>query len=152
MSSTKRAGIGDAGPLTGGDGLLAGETIPTIRQAPPNKQAPPRGGRRSRQKGDRAEREIVSLHLELGIHSQRVPLSGATRYKGNGADVDVYAFGKDQAPVVSEVKSRKEGSGFKTLERWIGENDAIFLRRNHAAPLVVLPWKTWAALLARMRR
>jgi hypothetical protein len=38
MSSTKRASIGDADPLTG-CGLLAGETIPTIRQAPPKLQA-----------------------------------------------------------------------------------------------------------------
>jgi hypothetical protein len=47
MSSTKRGTPGEGAPLTGG-GLLAGETIPTIRQEPPNKQAP-RGGRREQQ-------------------------------------------------------------------------------------------------------
>jgi Holliday junction resolvase len=109
-------------------------------------------GARHRRKGDRIEREIVDQHLAIGIHSERVPLSGASRYKGNGADVDVYAFGRDEAPMVSEVKARKDGAGFTTLEKWLGENDALFLRRNHAPPLVVLPWRTWAALLARVRR
>jgi hypothetical protein len=28
----------------------------------------------------------------------------------------------------------------------------LFLRRNHADPLVVLPWSTWAALLEKVRR
>jgi Holliday junction resolvase len=111
-----------------------------------------RGGRRSRAKGARLEREIVSLHLGLGIHSERVPFSGAVRYKGNGADVDVYCFGREEPPVVSEVKARKTGAGFKTLERWIGDKDAIFLRRNHGDPIIALPWKTWVALLARVRR
>jgi hypothetical protein len=111
-----------------------------------------RGGRRSRAKGGRIEREIVALHLGLGIHSERVPLSGAARYKGNGADVDVYCFGRQEPPVVSEVKARKAGAGFKTLERWIGDKDAIFLRRNHSNPIVALPWKTWVALLARVRQ
>ena len=42
-------------------------------------------GAKHRRKGDRIEREIVELHRELGIHAERVPLSGAVRYKGNGA-------------------------------------------------------------------
>jgi hypothetical protein len=33
------------------------------------------------------------------------------------------------------------------LERWLGEYDVLFLKRNNANPLVLLPWKTWAALL-----
>ena len=35
-------------------------------------------GARHRRKGDRIEREIVALHVGLGIHSERVPLSGAS--------------------------------------------------------------------------
>ena len=105
-----------------------------------------------RRKGDRVERELVALHLGLGIHSERVPLSGASRYQGNGADVDIYAFGKEEPPIVAEVKARRSGSGFKTLETWLGDNDAIFLRRDHSEPIVTLPWRTWAALLARVRR
>jgi len=36
------------------------------------------------------------------------------------------------------------------LERWLGENDLLFLRRDHAEPLVLLPWRVWAALLAKV--
>jgi Holliday junction resolvase len=109
-------------------------------------------GARHRRKGDRIEREIVAIHIDLAIHAERVPLSGASRYQGNGADVDIYAFGRDEAPIVAEVKARKAGGGFKQLEAWLGDNDALFLRRNNADPLVTLLWRTWAALLARVRR
>jgi Holliday junction resolvase len=100
-----------------------------------------------RRKGARIEREIVALHRELGIHAEKVPLSGATRYQQNGADVDIYFRGKDEAPLVAEVKGRKSGEGFRQLERWLAENDALFLRRNNAEPLVVLPWRTWVKLI-----
>jgi Holliday junction resolvase len=53
-----------------------------------------------REKGIRAERKIVALYGELGVKAERVPLSGAVRYQGNGADVDVYAFGPDAAPLI----------------------------------------------------
>jgi hypothetical protein len=53
------------------------------------------------------------------MSAERVPLSGASRYWGNGADVDVYARGKEEAPFVAEVKARKNGNGFTTLETWL---------------------------------
>jgi hypothetical protein len=105
-----------------------------------------------RQKGNRIEREIVDRHLAIGDKAERYPLSGASRFRGSGHDVDLYLFGPEEAPAVSEVKARKDGAGFTTLERWLGEYDALFLRRNHADPLVLLPWRTWAALLAKVRR
>jgi hypothetical protein len=37
-------------------------------------------GKASRDKGARAEREIVASHAELGVKAERVPLSGAARY------------------------------------------------------------------------
>jgi hypothetical protein len=36
-----------------------------------------RGGRHSRDKGNRIEREIVERHKSLGVHAKRYPLSGA---------------------------------------------------------------------------
>jgi hypothetical protein len=36
----------------------------------------------SRRKGGRNEREIVNLHKELGVHSERYPLSGSSRFRG----------------------------------------------------------------------
>ena len=110
------------------------------------------GGRRSRDKGNRVEREIVERHRAIGIHAERYPLSGASRFRGAGHDVDLYIFGRDECPAVAEVKGRKNGGGFITLEKWLGEYDALFLRRNNAEPLVLLPWKTWAALLAKVLR
>ena len=103
-------------------------------------------GKPSRDKGGRVEREIVTRHKAIGIHAERVPLSGAAggRFK---YDVDVYAFGRDEAPLVSEVKARKHGAGFATLERWMGDADILFLRRDRQEPMVVVPWGTWIRLL-----
>jgi Holliday junction resolvase len=111
-----------------------------------------RGGRRARAKGDRIEREIVSRHSAIGVKAERYPLSGGSRFRGSGHDVDIYAFGKDEGPLVAEVKSRRSGAGFVTLEKWLGEYDGLFLRRDGAEPMVLLPWRVWVALLARVRR
>jgi len=105
-----------------------------------------------RDKGARAEREIVDRHKALNISAERYPLSGASRFRGSGHDVELYLFGRDAAPLVAEVKSRKTGSGFTLLEKWLGNYGALFLRRNRADPLVVLPWSTWVTLLEKARR
>lgn len=110
------------------------------------------GGARPRRKGDRFEREIVALHAELGIHAERYPLSGASRFRGTGHDVDVYAFGVDASPFVAECKGRKKADGFRLLERWLGEYDLLFLRRDRCQPLVALPWHTYALLVERACR
>jgi hypothetical protein len=108
-------------------------------------------GARHRRKGDRCEREIVDRHLALGVKAERYPLSGASRFRGVGHDIDLNLFGADVAPAVGEVKARKNGAGFTQLERWLGEYDALFLRQNNADPLVVVPWRLWARLLERVR-
>lgn len=43
MTTAKRGAFGEGTPLSG-DGLLGGETIPTIRQSPSRPQAPSKGG------------------------------------------------------------------------------------------------------------
>jgi Holliday junction resolvase len=110
------------------------------------------GGRAPRAKGDRIERELVALHKSIGVHAERYPLSGASRFRGAGHDLDIYTLGKEQAPLVVEVKGRKNGSGFTTLERWLADYDALFLRRDHADPLVLIPWRVWARLLEKVRQ
>ena len=109
-------------------------------------------GARHRRKGNRVERELVQLHKALGVHAERYPHSGANRFRGSGHDLDIYAFGKDEAPLVAEVKSRRSGAGFVTLEKWLGEYDGLVLRRNNADPMILLPWRVWARLLERVRR
>jgi Holliday junction resolvase len=105
-------------------------------------------GAKHRRKGDRIEREIVEAHRAIGIHAERYLLSGASRFRGSGHDIDVYALGRDEAPLVAEVKARRDGAGFTVLERWLNDFDILFLRRDNAEPLVVVPWRTWAALLS----
>jgi hypothetical protein len=107
-------------------------------------------GKPSRDKGLRRERAIVEIHTKSGLRAERVPLSGALRYQGNGADVDLYVRGA--VPVKAEVKARGEGSGFRTLERWLGGNDALFLWRDRATPFVVLPLHIWLEVAARSAR
>src|SRR6516162_11132345 len=75
-----------------------------------------------RDKGLRAEREIVDRHKAINVHAERIPLSGASRYRGAGHDVDLYPFGRNAAPLVAEVKARGNGSGFTLLEKWLGEH------------------------------
>src|SRR5215831_12100491 len=105
------------------------------------------GGARHRRKGDRIERELVERHRALGVHAERYPLSGASRFRNSGHDLDVYAFGREEAPLVAESKSRKDGQGFAQLERWLNSYDLLFLKRNNADPMVVLPWRVWELLL-----
>ena len=98
------------------------------------------GGRGARQKGDRIEREIVKLHKEMGIHAERYPLSGSSRFRGKGHDIDCYVFHPDECPLVGEVKARKKFN----VRKWLGtENDLLFLRDDHEKPMVVLPWSVY---------
>ena len=100
----------------------------------------------SRDKGARRERELVNRHLELGVHAERVGVAYAP-----GHDIDIYVSGRDAGALVAEVKARASGEGFVTLERWLGENDALFLVRDRADPLICLPWRTWQLLLGRLK-
>ena len=99
------------------------------------------------------DKGAVDRHKAIDVHAERYPLSGASRFRGSGHDVDLYPFGRDASPLVAEVKSRKNGSGFTQLEKWLDSYDVLFLlRRNRADPLVLLPWNTWATLLEKARR
>ena len=51
--------------------------------------------------------------------------------------------------LIAEVKARGDGEGFKTLERWLGTHDALFLWRDRAAPLVLVPLHVWLELIGR---
>jgi hypothetical protein len=95
--------------------------------------------RLSRDKGARIERELVHLHLDASIPASRVPLSGAAggEYSGDLRILDLRA----------EVKARANGEGFRQLEKWLGQHDILFLRRNRQRPLVLLPWDVYIRLL-----
>jgi len=105
-------------------------------------QSRSRRGKAARRKGYSVERNLVTAHLERGVHAERVPLSGGSEY--HKGDVVIGMLGG----LRSEVKSRKDGGGFKTLEEWLGDDDLLFLHRNGMDPLAVVPWKTWEKILA----
>lgn len=93
-------------------------------------------GNAPRRKGNRLERELVALHRAAGIAAERIPLSGS-------------AGGSFDGTLRAEVKGRGTGAGFKTVDRWLGDWDLLFLRRDRAAPLVVLPWAVYVELMTR---
>jgi hypothetical protein len=93
-------------------------------------------GKRSRTKGQRIEREIVTLHQDAGVPCCKTSRTGYTGYDLLVADT-----------LRAEVKARSNGEGFATLERWLGDADLLFLRRDRQQPLVLLPWDVYLALL-----
>ncbi len=128
---------------------LPGLDIPAkkLERTPVRKPATPSGCAR---KGGRVEREIVALIRDLGIECRKVPHSGALA-KRLGADfagdIKVWPSGPDVQPLTLEVKARAGGAGFATLEKWLGDCDALVLKRNGVPPMIALPWRVWARLL-----
>lgn len=88
----------------------------------------------------------------MGVRAERYPLSGASHYQGKNHDVNVYPFGEPpERPLVAEVKGRKSGDGFTMLDKWLGDHDMLFLRKNHSKPGVYMPWETYERLLEELR-
>jgi len=101
-------------------------------------------GRAPRQKGDRLERLAVDILQSYGLDAKRVPLSGAMRgYKG---DVVVTINGQ---PLQLECKSRK--AGFKLFYDAIeAGNCGLVLKTDREDPLICVPLRAFAALLAKV--
>lgn len=87
-------------------------------------------GRAPKQKGDRLERLVVSLLKARGVDAKRVPLSGSAA--GYPGDVFVKLGGRE---LTLECKSRAD---FRTLYGWLEGRDALVLKGDRKAPLVVL--------------
>jgi hypothetical protein len=105
-----------------------------------------RGGRASRQKGNRTERAIVRLLQERGLAAERVPLSGSARGRFN-ADISVPALGRD---LRGEAKCR--GNGFNRLYDWLAGVDFVVVRADRKPLLVVLPLELAGEILAMAER
>lgn len=93
----------------------------------------PKGGRASRQKGNRVERAIVKALQEHGLGAERVPLSGSAGGSYLG-DLTVPLLGADR---VVEVKAR--ATGFAQLYAWLEQRDVLIVKSDRKTPLVVLP-------------
>ena len=96
-------------------------------------------GRRSRDKGARAEREIVRLLQGQGIGAEKI--SGM--YKP-GADLRVPLLGVDRAV---EVKCR--AAGFRQLYDWLDGRDVLIVKADRREPLVVVRLSL-AAVIAKV--
>jgi hypothetical protein len=97
---------------------------------------------KSKLKGTRIENVIVALHKEAGIRCRRVPLSGALGGDFSG-DLNI----GPSLEFLGEVKSRKTGSGFKTISKWLGANDFLFLHSNYKRPMIVMTWETYQDMM-----
>jgi Holliday junction resolvase len=98
--------------------------------------------RKSRDKGNRAERALVRYLQERGFAAERVPLSGAARGRFGG-DISMPLLGRD---LRCEVKCR--GNGFRELYAWLGGADLLMVRSDRREPLVVLPLRLAAEVAA----
>jgi Holliday junction resolvase len=100
------------------------------------------GGRRSHDKGNRAERAIVRFFQDRGFAAERVPLSGSAGgpYKG---DLTVPIAGRD---LVAEVKVR--ANGFAQLYAWLEGRDLLIVKSDRRDPLVILPLRLAAEIAA----
>jgi Holliday junction resolvase len=102
-----------------------------------------KGGRASRDKGNRAERAIVRFLQERGFAAERVPLSGSAGGSYLG-DLTVPVLNIDR---VVEVKCRRDG--FRELYKWLIGRDILIVRADRSEPLVVLPLKLAAEIAAK---
>jgi len=100
-------------------------------------------GRMQRNKGARVEREIVQRFIDIGLHAEKVPLSGAA---GGSFSGDLLVDGRRV-----EVKARKDGTGFKLLYRWLGDNDFLVCKQDRTEPLVIMTIQTLGDLLGEKK-
>ena len=111
-------------------------------------------GKSAKRKGSRVEREIVAMLNNDGIDARKQPLSGALDgWKGDIVieieQVDIDAREISYIPLVCEVKARANGAGFATLEKWLGANDLLFLKRDRTEPMVAMNYGTFRFLLRK---
>ena len=106
------------------------------------------GGRASKQKGYRREREVVLALREVGLDANRTPLSGALGGELAG-DVLVKDPGRSSVERI-EVKGRKELP--KVLEGWLGENDALVLIADRQPWRVYIPFASYLEFLQQRKR
>jgi Holliday junction resolvase len=110
----------------------------------PGRQPRQRGGRRSRDKGSRAERASVAFLQDSGFAAERVPLSASAggRYIG---DVTIPLLGRD---ICAEVKVRAHGFG--QLYAWLDGREILIVRQDRRDPLVILPLLLAAEIAGRL--
>lgn len=98
------------------------------------------GGKASRRKGDKFERECVAIFQEFGIAAERVPLSGSAGGSFSG-DLTVPILGIDQ-----RMEAKIRHNGFSQIRRWLAGNYALVYRADRSEPLITLRLADFAKL------
>lgn len=98
------------------------------------------GGKASRAKGDRFEREVVASLEAAGIMAERVPLSGAAGGMFGG---DIQALLK-AGRVKLECKVRARA--WKAEYGWLDGNYALVVKQDRNEPLVIMRLSDWKTL------
>lgn len=138
MNTKKGPGAGDAEALK----QVIGGNLHSKQSPGSFKSRRIKGGRRSRDKGNRSERAIVRFLQGHGFAAERVPLSGGAGGSYVG-DVTVPVLGIDRTV---EVKVR--GSGFRQLYTWLEQRHLLIVRADRRDPLVILSLKLAAEIAA----
>jgi Holliday junction resolvase len=102
----------------------------------------------SKTKGSVFEREVVDLLQSLGLAAERVPLSGAV--KGGSFDRDVtvpIGPGEDL-----KLECKRRARAFSTLYALLGDNDAVIVRDDRTAPLIIMRVPRWVEIVRRAWR
>ncbi|MDD3134925.1 MAG: hypothetical protein PHF64_00340 [Methanoregula sp.] len=94
-------------------------------------------GAKSHRKGYIFEHDVVTDLRSHGIDSRRIPLSGGD--PNEPGDIEIAGFG------LCEAKNRESIGEY--LWEWLGENKALFLKRNRREPLVVMRLDEWERLV-----
>lgn len=98
------------------------------------------GGKASRAKGDRFEREVVASLEADGIGAERVPLSGAAGGMFSGDIQAITRLGR----VKLECKVRARA--WKAEYDWLEGNTALVVKADRREPLVVMRLSDWKRL------
>ena len=105
-----------------------------------------RGGRASRDKGNRLERGVVRLLQDHGLGAERIPLSGSAGGSYSG-DLTVPILGRD---LVVEAKAR--ATVFARLYSWLERRDLLIIKADRRDALVVLPLRLAAEIACTAER
>lgn len=92
-------------------------------------------------KGDRLERDVVNLHRDLDIPSERTLEKGARSDGSPTWDIDLYVKGVEEAPMIGECKNQEKIGDY--IWDWLGDNDFLVMKKNRKERLYVIPERIW---------
>jgi len=105
---------------------------------------------RSKQKGDRFERQCIKDLAELGVKAERVPLSGAVTGGSFEDDLIVEVRGRNR-----KVECKTRARAWSDLFGWLNPKHhgqppyALFIKADRTDTLVVMTLETFAYLSSK---